>query len=162
MNGLLLRPLTLQDKQAIEQWPEYPAEFSALDHALRANGWLDEFHGKPGNWSYAAEFENTPVAFSLLLTTSKQEAEFRIALHPHCLGQGLGKSITLATLAAGFNEIGLQRIHLIVRKNNLRAIRLYEGTGFNHCGECTRTVNGKNVAFYEMECFRKTQEILHG
>ena len=83
-------------------------------------------------------------------------------MHPHFLGKGLGKQITQKALKAGFHENGLQRIHLIVRKNNLRAIRLYERTGFGHCGECTRTVNGQAVIFYEMDCFLNTLENPHG
>ena len=154
MNAIVLRPVTADDRIAITQWPAYPAEFSELDYALRANGWVDEFQGKPDNWVYAAELDKALVAFTLLATTGKQEAEFRIALHPYYLGQGFGRRITLNTLELGFRDKGLQRIHLIVRKNNPRAIRLYTGIGFSVYGCCIQPVNGKPVEFQRMENFR--------
>ncbi len=162
MKTLLLRPLTLPDKQAIEQWPAYPDELSEMNYALRKNGWLDEFHDHPGNSVYAVMLDETLVAFTLLAGTGMQEAEFRIAVYPHYLGKGLGKQATLSTLHKGFQEHGLRRIHLIVRKTKPKAMSLYEKTGFRQYGECTRMVNGQSVAFYEMECLRNTLEQHYG
>lgn len=155
MNKLLLRPLTLPDKQAILQWPAYPPEFIELDYALRANGWLDEFMNRPDNWLYAVELNKNLVAFTLLATTGKNEAELRIALHPHYLGKGLGKAATLRTMDAGFSNHGLIRIHLIVRKNNTRAIKLYAGIGFKFTGSCIKQVNKLPVEFHQMEYLKE-------
>ncbi|MEJ2362411.1 MAG: GNAT family N-acetyltransferase [Gammaproteobacteria bacterium] len=154
MNAIVLRPATAHDKIAIAQWPAYPAEFHELDYALRTNGWLDEFQGKPDTWIYVAERDKAAVAFSLLTTTSEREAEFRIALHPHYLGQGLGKPITLNTLELGFRDKELKRIYLIVRKDHHRAIRLYAELGFSYFDCCILTVNGNPVEFRRMEVFR--------
>lgn len=162
MNTIVLRPATVHDKIAIAQWPVYPKEFRELDYALRTNGWLDEFEGKLDTWIYVAELDKAVVAFTLLATTDNGEAEFRIALHPHYLGQGLGKPITLNTLELGFHDNALKRIHLIVRKDHPRAIRLYTEIGFSENGCCIQTVNGKPVEFHRMEYFRNSQERPHG
>lgn len=55
------------------------------------------------------------------------------------------------TLARGLAEMRLSRIHLIVRKNNPRAIRLYRRLGFTECGECVKTVDGRQTSFLNME-----------
>ncbi|MHB8551385.1 MAG: GNAT family N-acetyltransferase, partial [Acidiferrobacterales bacterium] len=51
----------------------------------------------------------------------------------------------------GFGELELSRIHLVVRQNNPRAIRLYERLGFLRQGECCKTFNGKPVRFLVMD-----------
>ena len=57
------------------------------------------------------------------------EAEFRIAIHPDRTGKGLGKEVTLSTLKTGFGHLNLSKVHLIVRKNNPLALRLYQNIG---------------------------------
>jgi len=146
-----LRIMEAAEVAVIQNWPPYPAEFEELDYALRSNGWLDEHRNKPYTWLYVAEQDREVIAFTLLSKTSATEAEFRIAMRADKIGQGLGSSLTSMTLKKGFAEIKLARIHLIVRKNNPRAIRLYKSLGFTECGECVLLVNGKQVNFLEME-----------
>ena len=146
-----LRPLTPADKAAIEHWPHYPAVFADLDYALRPGGWLDEFSGRPRTWLYAADQSGVLVAFALLAETDAGEAEFRIALHPEQGGRGLGGMVATHTLDRAFSEIGMRRVHLVVRKNNPRAIRLYQRLGFAHSGECRLVVNRQPVDFFRMD-----------
>lgn len=148
---LRLRPLLPADKLAIESWPPYPDSFADLDYALRAGGWLDEFHDRPQTWLYAAEQAGELAAFSILATTAPGEAEFRIALHPKQSGHRLGGMVAARTLDEAFAHIGLRRIHLIVRQNNPRAIRLYQRLGFAQHGECRQVVNGRPVDFFRMD-----------
>lgn len=152
---LLLRPLVDTDVSIIESWPDYPDEFNELDYALRKDGWLAEFGHQPNTWIYAVELNENLVAFTILATTAPSEAEFRIALRADMLGQGLGRVITMNTLAEGFAECGLLRIHLIVRKNNQRAIELYQRLGFTHQGECRKTVNNRPTDFLLMDLLRQ-------
>lgn len=121
---------------------------------MRSNGWLDEHRNKPDTWLYVAEQAGEVIAFTLLSKSSATEAEFRIALRADKIGQGLGSTLTSITLEKGFAEIQLARIHLIVRKNNPRAIGLYKKLGFTECGECVQHVKGKQVSFLEMEMTR--------
>lgn len=85
--------------------------------------------------------------------TEQSEAEFRIALRADVVGQGLGSVTAKKMLAIGFDEIGLKRIHLIVRKNNHRAIELYQRLSFSLCGECCKTINDMQTDFFIMEIF---------
>ncbi len=145
-----LRPMEKSDIAAITRWPPYRAGFAQMDYALRENGWLEEFSEKPGTWCYIAVAEREPVGFSILSTTKKGEAEFRIALHPDWTGRGVGTKIAWSTLEQGFLRLGFDLIRLIVRKNNLPARALYEKLGIEVSGECTGLVQGQSIEFFEM------------
>ncbi|MDO9053076.1 MAG: GNAT family N-acetyltransferase [Gallionella sp.] len=150
-----LRSFIEKDGITIEQWPAYPLEFEDLDYALRKDGWIAEFRGQPDTCVYAAEQSGELIAFTILSLTERCEAEFRIALRADKAGKGLGRIITAKTLEIGFDETGLKRIHLIVRKNNPRAINLYQQQNFSHCGECQMMVNNSQTDFLMMELLRK-------
>jgi len=151
-----LRDIEAADVTAIQNWPSYPPEFEDLDYALRDNGWLAKHRNKPDTCVYVAEQAGEIVAFTILSKTDEAEAEFRIALRADKIGQGLGGAITSMTLAKGFVESKLARIHLIVRRNNSRAIRLYKRVGFTKSGECLKQVNCKQVNFLIMVISRET------
>jgi diamine N-acetyltransferase len=155
MPMIQLRNLVPDDMTAVRSWPPYPPEFGDLDYALRSNGWLTEYWNKPDTWCFAVEQAGELIAFSILSKTGEAEGEFRIALRVDRTGQGLGGAITTMTLAKGFAEIGLTRIHLIVRKNNPRAIRLYTRLGFAERGECFKNINGKQAHFLIMELLKQ-------
>ncbi len=150
-----LRAFAAQDEITIENWPAYPAEFAALDHALRQTGWIAQFRGQPNARIYVAEQSGELIAFTILCLNAQGEAEFRIALRADKIGRGFGRIISDRTLQIGFDELGLQRIHLIVRKNNPRAIELYRQRRFSPCGECQLVVNHKLTDFLKMELLRK-------
>jgi len=147
----LLRPLAQDDVSTIESWPDYPTEFQELNYALRKDGWLAEFGRRPDTWLYAAEQAGQVIAFTILATSAPDEAEFRIALRADKSGQGLGRVITNHTLTKAFGECGLSRVHLIVRKNNRRAIELYRRLGFTHRGECRKTIDNQLTDFLSMD-----------
>ena len=151
-----LRLLVADDIAAIQNWPPYPPEFEDLDYALRSNGWLAEHRNKPDSRIYLAEQDGEKIAFTILSITDAAEAEFRIALRADRIGQGLGEIISSMTLVRGFSEMQLGCIHLIVRKNNPRAIRLYKRLGFAERGERWMNVNGKQVNFLAMHIARDT------
>ncbi len=155
---ITLRPLREDDIPVIKSWPTYPPEFAMLDYSLRYGGWLDEYGGHAGTEILVAEDKDGLIGFAILAKKDKSSAEFRIALHPHRLGQGLGKPVALLALSHGFSDPGCEKIILIVRKNNPRAQRLYESLRFLPSGECTELVNGENVPFTKMEIDRNTFE----
>jgi nicotinamidase-related amidase/RimJ/RimL family protein N-acetyltransferase len=146
-----LRTIKKEDVTEIECWPAYKQGFEQMDYALRAGGWLTEYSTKSNTWIYAAESDKQIVGFSLLSVTAKGEAEFRIAIHPHRTGLGFGRETTLATLRKGFGELNMDRIYLIVRKNNYAAMKLYEGLGFKKNGESTHSIQGKPIEFFDMD-----------
>ena len=157
-----LRSLTAADIAAIKKWPSYEQDFSQMDYALREKGWLDEFRDKPDARLYAVESGSDVFGFSLLSISKNKEAEFRIALHPRHLGRGVGREAAFATLDRGFRQFGLEQIHLIVRKNNPRAVRLYERAGFTRTGESVHTIQGKDIQFIDMAMTRNQFETRPG
>lgn len=148
---LNLRIIEKPDFQEIQNWPAYPSEFSELDYALRTNGWLTEFNNNPDATIYVAEQQGEIIAFSLLAKISDNDAEFRIALRADKFGKGLGRTISLLTIIEGFSNQQLTRIHLIARRSNQRAIRLYKQLGFHQCGICIKEANGQSVEFVQMD-----------
>jgi diamine N-acetyltransferase len=157
-----LRPITNADFIQVESWPSYPVEFAYMDYALRQGGWLDEYRDKTDTWIYIAELNNQAVGFSLLSLTSKGDAEFRIAVHPDHTGMGFGPEITMKTLQSGFCELNMERIHLIVRKNHISAIKVYNRLGFKRVGESIHDIQGKPVEFYDMEITRESFDNYRG
>ncbi len=57
-------------------------------------------------------------------------AEYAIAMHPEGRGTGAATEATKQLLRVAIDQLGLRRIYLYVRSNNLRAIRFYEKNGF--------------------------------
>jgi RimJ/RimL family protein N-acetyltransferase len=57
-----------------------------------------------------------------------------------------------------FKSFGFKRFYLNVRKNNLRAKRLYENCGFMKTGECCKEIQGIMVDFFEMALEKRTFE----
>ena len=151
-----LRPITEEAFAEIETWPPYEHEFEQMDYALRHGGWLDEYGNRAETWIYIAESDNLKVGFSLLSVTAKGEAEFRIAIHPHLTGMGFGRQVAIATLKIGFLKLKMDRIHLIVRKNNYPAMKLYENLGFRKTGESTHAIHGQPIEFFDMEVTMET------
>ena len=146
-----LRSITAEDVAKIKTWPAYEDGFEQMDYALRDKGWIDEFRNNPDTLIYGAEEEGRIIGFSLLAMSAPGEAEFRIAIHPLLTGKGLGRQITLATLQEGFRHHMLNKVHLIVRKNNPRAAKLYESVGFKKTAESIHVIQGKPVEFEDMD-----------
>ena len=152
-SGVLLRNLLPDDILAITGWPSYPPRFEELDYALRKKGWLSEYFSKPDTKCYAAEHSGGLIGFAILSKTSEKEAEFRIALRPDKTGKGFGKIIILTVLEDGFLNMRIDRVHLIVRKNNPGAISLYKSIGFTERGECIKEIDGKQADFLVMDIY---------
>jgi RimJ/RimL family protein N-acetyltransferase len=150
-----LRELREDDVARIRQWPVYAEDMAQMDYALRENGWLEECGDLPETVFYGVEEHDELIGFSLLSKTAGRDAEFRIALRADSTGRGLGRIVTFLTLQAGFSALGLDRIHLIVRKNNARGISLYRRMGFGDAGECRKTTNGSLVDFWVMAIGRE-------
>jgi RimJ/RimL family protein N-acetyltransferase len=139
----------------MSDWPSYQPCFNELDYALRKRGWLSEYFGKPDTKCYAAEHSGELIGFAILSKTSETEDEFRIALKQDKTGSGYGRIITLMVLNDGFINRKINRIYLIVRKNNPMAIRLYKSIGFAERGKCIKEINGKPVDFLVMDIYYK-------
>ncbi|MBJ6723096.1 GNAT family N-acetyltransferase [Geomesophilobacter sediminis] len=151
---IALKPLAPESIPLIAQWPPYPGDMEQMDYALREQGWLAEYAGRPEAHLYGAHLEGELVAFSMLIETAPKEAEFRIALRADRTGAGLGGEVTRLTLAEGFRAQDMTRIHLVVRTSNTRGINLYRRLGFVERGTLLKTVQGAVVEFIAMDLDR--------
>src|SRR5271157_130416 len=114
---IILRPVNRGDIAMVKGWLPYPPEFQDLDYALRDGGWLDEYQQNNDVDILIADDNRNPAGFSIIAKEPGGSAEFRIALHPERLGEGMGKSITHLSLVHGFSDTTINTIWLIVRKN---------------------------------------------
>lgn len=64
------------------------------------------------------------------LSTRHSSGDLWMYLGPEHQGRGLGAAMLDAGLTRGFNELGLRKIALQVRTDNVRAITLYARAGF--------------------------------
>jgi len=150
------RNIRIDDIPAVKEWPPYPPEFAGLDYSLRDGGWLDEYYPRPGTDIIVAEKAGAMAGFAILAREPPATAELRIALHPEKLGQGVGKALARMMLLHGFTKPDINTIRLIVRKNNLRARKLYCDLHFRNTGECIEEILGEEIAFDRMELDRTT------
>ena len=148
---IALYPIEQKDIVAIKKWPKYTGAHAQMDYAIRENGWMDCFCGVPNNYCFIAKIQKLRVGFSLLIHNGKQDAEFRVAVHPDFVGSGYGKQIIRKTLEIGFEKQGLNVINLIVRKNNSIAQNLYLDFGFTQQGEVNENIQGEDVEFFVMK-----------
>jgi diamine N-acetyltransferase len=153
---ITLRPLRNEDIPVIKSWPGYPAEFAELDYCLRNGGWLDQYRGKPGSIILVALDQGEMIGFAVLSRYGFGKKEFRIALHPNRIGKGEGRTILRRTLEYCFADMTVTAVRLIVRKNNLRAQKLYSSVKFRPTGECSEEIHGKPVPFFTMEIDRRS------
>lgn len=153
---ITLRPLRQDDIPVIKSWPAYPAEFAELDYCLRDSGWLDQYRQKPGTIILVAMDGREMIGFSVLSDDGPGKKEFRIALHPRRIGKGDGRTILRRTLEYCFADMSVTAVRLIVRRNNIRAQKLYESVRFHTTGECIQEIHGKPVQFFTMEIDRRT------
>ena len=61
-------------------------------------------------------------------------AEYAIAMRTRAQGTGLARKATEDVVRYAFERVGLHRVYLNVRVDNLRAKRFYEKVGFSHEG----------------------------
>jgi ribosomal protein S18 acetylase RimI-like enzyme len=153
---ITLRPIRDADIPVIKAWPLYPPEFSELDYCLRDGGWLDQYLGKPGTILLAAIDGGAVIGFSVLSRDGPGIKEFRMALHPRRIGTGAGRTILKSTLEYCFADMTITAVRLIVRKNNLRAQKLYLAMNFRPTGESTDLIHGSPVEFFTMVIDRRT------
>ena len=117
---------------------------------MHKGGWLDEYCHKPTAKVFSAKYENELIGFSIL-SDDIEGTEFRIALKPDKISKGFGRAIAVATMNEAFEKMGKNSIYLIVRLNNLPAIKLYEQIGFVSKYELNKDIQGKPIRFLKME-----------
>lgn len=149
-SDIVLTLIEPEDVLTIQNWTRYPDEFVELDYALRKGGWLDEYCRKPSAKVFSAKYQNELIGFSIL-SDDDEGTEFRIALNPDKIAKGFGRAIAVVTMNEAFEKMNKESIYLIVRLNNLPAIKLYDQIGFLPKYELNKDIQGKPIRFLKME-----------
>ena len=66
-------------------------------------------------------------------------------------GKGIGKMVINAAIDSIIRKKGIREIHLNVRQNNVRAIRCYEGLGFETINEGEKETDSGTIEFKRMK-----------
>ncbi len=90
-------------------------------------------NGNLADLSFIAELNNQPVGYVIARREFKENEiighVIAIAVHPDFRGRGIGKRL-METVLQEFKKLGVKKVYLEVRVNNLPALRLYEKLGF--------------------------------
>lgn len=84
-------------------------------------------------------------------------AEYAISLHMDAIGKRYARTATDEILHLAFVDLGLQRVHLNVRHDNIRARRFYEKYGFIYEGTLRKHLK-KDGNFYDLDLFSILRE----
>lgn len=69
------------------------------------------------------------------ISPKHRHGEFVIMIDPDYQGNGYAKAATRLAMSYAFNKLNLHKLHLIVDKENEKAIHIYERAGFQIEGE---------------------------
>lgn len=139
---LRLRPLEAGDLERARGWVNDPETAQGLLRVLPVSqveqqAWYEAICRDPGRMVWAVETGGEHIGncglYHLDLLHRRAEAWFLIGA-PAFRGQGLGKAMTTLLAEYAFAGLGLNKLYLHVGADNLRAINLYRGLGFNDEG----------------------------
>ncbi|HHV61827.1 MAG TPA: GNAT family N-acetyltransferase [Firmicutes bacterium] len=135
----VLRPLTEQDMQVMEQWKSY-------DEA--SSQWYQKMlRGRNCKIFAITTREGRLIGDIGLAEISWRGGDAELSIR---IGQesdwnkGYGMEAVMALLELAFSEMKLKRIYLRVHKANTRAIRCYEKCGFKKEGVVERRLDGNS------------------
>ncbi|MCL4392935.1 GNAT family N-acetyltransferase [Patescibacteria group bacterium] len=83
--------------------------------------------------------KNEFIGFAVLLKTKQKESEIDIYIHRNYRNKGIGQ-IILKTIIEYTKYINVDTIHLKVRKNNKKAINLYQKIGFSQTKQIKNSI----------------------
>jgi len=138
-----LRPVTEADLPDYVEWLNDPevTQFTQIEAGgITLEGereWFQRVTGPDSNTrNWAIEAEGRHIGnCALMPDESGQVAGFGIIIGDKTAwGKGYGTAALREVLRIGFEEMGLQRVHLTALSPNARGIRCYEKCGFRHEG----------------------------
>jgi aminoglycoside 6'-N-acetyltransferase len=92
--------------------------------------WFRAYLTRDDDYVFMVEIAGRPVAQVSLYDIRESSAEFgRLLVDPGARGGGLSHRVVALTLQAA-ERLGVDHLHLEVKKDNVRAIRAYEKAGF--------------------------------
>ena len=138
--------LEYDDKLYIQSW-KYTDKYSKFNYALKQDGWLKYCGNRSLCFKVVKDNDIVGVFFFIIENSN----EFRILINPKYLNQGFGKKIVFKALKMAYNDLKLNEVSLIVRKNHQVAINLYSKFGFVIIGEEQQIIDNSNIDFFKMK-----------
>lgn len=161
-NVVDLRPIHASDLALLRNWEHDPhidhlmaTKASALDARESHEQEFERLLRTPRVKIMAVQTKTAAVVGFIRLNDLDMMARkgvVRLFIAPEMQGQGYGSDALRTLLHFCFYELGLHRIGLVVREDNIRAIAIYKHIGFISEG-CERQAlwsNGKWVDFLHM------------
>jgi RimJ/RimL family protein N-acetyltransferase len=111
-----------------------------------------EAPGQKGCYIVAADEHDQPIGHALLdpmpLANNAHIFRLTIVVHPGHTGHGVGRALMLDLQRWAKNDPRVEKIELLVRASNTRAIHLYRSCGFSEEGRiarCLRLEDGRYI-----------------
>lgn len=136
-----LRPLKLKDAELMLEWMHDKDVTEHLKGKFQqktitdckefiTNSWTDEFN------SHFAIVKNDDIYLGTVSLKNIEDdtAEFAISIRKEAMGKGYAQMAMKQIIQHGFEVLKLKEIYWYVSKDNLRAIKFYEKSGY-HAGE---------------------------
>ena len=121
--GFLLRPMRMEDLLPVAQMEQLCFSDSWSEKLLE-----DSFSGVLDHW-FVAEGQGKILGYCVLRIIAGEGEIQRIAVHPECRKQGIGRKLMEAMVQTA-REMGVREMTLEVRCGNQAAVCLYESWGF--------------------------------
>lgn len=147
MVRVVLRKLRDEDATGMLEWMhdkdiQKKFQFAAANRTMEDvmefihSATYDIEHGKSLHYAITEDGGEYLGTISLKnLDLNAKNAEYAIVLRKKAQGSGAAVYATQAILREAFEQIALERVYLNVLRENTRAIRLYEKSGFVYEGE---------------------------
>ena len=136
---IIIRPLVEEDAYTSVKWRNDPDVFkytgNTYDHEITIESeldWIRRVMNNPNDYRCAIIADNTYVGNIYLTDIDGVSAHYHIFIgNKDYWGKGVAKEASKQIIDYAFGSLGLKRIILRVRKDNVRAIRLYHSLGFS-------------------------------
>jgi RimJ/RimL family protein N-acetyltransferase len=106
---------------------------SAIIQPDQHRAWYRAYLEREDDFVFILDVGGRPVAQAALYDVADGAAELgRVLVDPSARGLGHAHRVVALTLRVADEVLGLERLHLEVKGDNLRAIHVYERAGFIH------------------------------
>lgn len=168
---LTLRPLEREDLKFVHQlnnnasimryWFEEPYE-ACMELAQLYDKHIHDQHER----RFILEVAGNQVGLVELvdIRSIHRRAEFQIIIAPAHQGKGYARSATLKAMTYAFNVLNLHKLYLIVDRDNVRAIHIYQALGFEPEGELKEEffIDGHYRTAIRMCLFQRDFQVRNG
>jgi len=168
---LTLRPLEREDLKFVHQlnnnasimryWFEEPYE-AYIELAQLYDKHIHDQHER----RFILEVAGNQVGLVELvdIRSIHRRAEFQIIIAPAHQGKGYARSATLKAMTYAFNVLNLHKLYLIVDRDNVRAIHIYQALGFEPEGELKEEffIDGHYRTAIRMCLFQRDFQVRNG